>query len=67
MARLNVMKLIESGKKKINRRYTLDLKNITDIEENSNNIFDMQYNFFVIGYIQGMKAAKAELRYGGNK
>ena len=67
MARLNVMKLIEDNRGKINTKYDLAIRQIDEIESNSLSKLDLICNIFVFGYMQGIKAAKAELRYGGNK
>ena len=64
MARLNVMKVIEENKRKINTRYDLNVLGVNEILNNSRNSLDLIYNGFVFGYIQGIKASKAEMRKG---
>ena len=64
MPRLNVMKVIEENKRKINTRYDLNVLGVNEILNNSTNSLDLIYNGFVFGYIQGIKASKAEMRKG---
>lgn len=47
---------------KINPYYDLRYSNVIEIYEDSSGIFDMISNSFRFGYLQGMKAAKAEMR-----
>lgn len=65
MAQLNVMKAIRENVGKIDDRYDLNVGQINDILENCRNKYDVIYNFFAIGYIQGKKAAKAKMRKAG--
>ena len=65
MEQLNVMKAIKENKEKINYNYDLSLKQIKEIENNCSSKWELTYNFFVIGYVQGKKAAKAEMRKAG--
>ena len=61
MARVkNTMQLINSTIGHINTRYDLCSNNIQDILEASHSHYDLVSNSFRFGYIQGMKAAKAE-------
>lgn len=63
MARVkNTMKLVESSVGVINIRYDLCAENITDIKDASHDIYDLICNGFRFGYMQGLKAAKAEMR-----
>ena len=64
MPRLNVMKVIEENKRKINTRYDLNVLGVNEILNNSTNSLDLICNGFVFGYIQGIKASKAEMRKG---
>lgn len=61
----NTMKLVQSAEGHIDVRYGMYTQNITDIKEGSENIFDMIVNGFRFGYMQGMKAARAEMKKGG--
>ena len=64
MPRLNVMKAINENRGKINTRYDLTYKDAKELIRFSNGQYSLIYNCFSIGYIQGMKAAKAEMRKG---
>lgn len=59
------MELIQSSVGRINERYDLHVNNIRDIKKGSANLFDMIVNSFRFGYMQGMKAPRAEMRKGG--
>lgn len=61
----NTMKQVETARNNINMRYDIFSSNIIDIKETSNTVFDMIVNGFLFGYMQGMKAAKAEFKKGG--
>lgn len=66
MARVkNAMQLVESSIGKINARYDMSVENIDDIYKSSGDVFIMICNSFRFGYMQGMKAAKAEIKKGG--
>ena len=66
MARVkNTMKVVASSLKVINANYDLYAENIKDIYAKSNNVYDLICNGFRFGYMQGMKAAKAQLRKSG--
>lgn len=58
----NTLQLIERSAGSINARYDLCAENITDIHKASNDAYDMICNGFRFGYMQGMKAAKAEMK-----
>lgn len=58
----NTMQLIESSIGHINVRYDLCIENIMDIKKASRNDYDLICNGFRFGYIQGMKAANAEMK-----
>lgn len=63
MARIkNTMGTIREMRGKINARYDVYSANFDDILENSNHPVDLIRNGFTLGYVQGMKAAKAEMR-----
>lgn len=59
---VDTWKLIEKTTGAINPQYDAQFNNFTDILNNSKGMVDMIYNGFVLGYAQGMKAAKAERR-----
>ena len=47
----NTMKVIESTLGKINPYYDMTLENLTDIINNSNDVYDSVVNAFRFGYI----------------
>ena len=61
----NVIKKAKAMTGKINSRYDMGYDNIVEIYEGSQGWFDMISVSFKFGYLQGMKAAKAEMRKGG--
>lgn len=61
----NTMQLIEASIGKINTRYDMCEENIDDICKTSRDAFSMICNSFRFGYMQGMKAARAEMKKGG--
>lgn len=61
----NTMKLVQSAESHIDVRYDMYSQNINDIKDGSENIFEMIVNGFRFGYMQGMKAARAEMKKGG--
>lgn len=61
----NVGKIIRNSIGKINPRYDMCASDVRAIEEMSYNEYDFKVNGFRFGYIQGMKAAKAEMKKGG--
>ena len=62
MARVkNTMQLIEASIGKINGQYDMCAENVEDIRNASHDFYDLICNGFRFGYIQGMKAAKAEM------
>lgn len=66
MARVkNTMRLINSSIGKINNNYDMTVQNVRDIEDATNETYDLITYGFCFGYIQGMKAAKAEMKKGG--
>ena len=60
----NTMKLVEASIGTISNLYGMRIENIKDIYENSEDSIGMICNGFRFGYMQGMKAAKSEMRYG---
>jgi hypothetical protein len=62
MARLNVMRTIEETRPKINVRYDIGIDDIELICTNSPHPYYLVANSFTLGYAQGMKAAKAEMK-----
>lgn len=58
----NTMQVINKTIGKIDLRYDMTVGNIRDIRDASNGVFDMICNGFRLGYVQGMKAAKAEMK-----
>lgn len=66
MARIsNTMNIVEKSIGCIDTRYCLRTNNIDDIISASHNVVDLVGNGFRFGYMQGMKAAKAEIQKGG--
>lgn len=63
MARVkNTMWLIEKSIGKIRPGYDMRVSNLQDILEESKDPYDLIVNGFRFGYMQGMKAAKAEMK-----
>lgn len=63
MARVrNTMKHIRKAEQLENDKYSLRMNNINDIKKASVDEWSLICNSFYFGYIQGMKAAKAEMR-----
>lgn len=63
MARVkNTMQLVEKSKGHIGANYDIRTNNIIDIYYESTSIYDSIVNGFCFGYMQGMKAAKAEIK-----
>ena len=58
------MKLVEDAERHIVDRYDMGVCNVKDIKEGSKDMFDMIVNGFRFGYMQGMKAARAEMKKG---
>ena len=62
MARVkNTMSIIEKSVGCIEARYGMCINNIQEIKDSSNDDFDLICNGFRFGYIQGMKAARAQM------
>lgn len=61
----NTVKLINEFDKHANVNYDIFTTNINDIYKNSENSFNRIVDGFKFGYMQGMKATKAELRKRG--
>ena len=60
----NVVEKSKSTLGKINPHYDISVLNVKEIYEKSSSPFDMICTGFRFGYIQGMKAAKAEISRG---
>lgn len=56
----NIMEKIE--KIKINPHYDISLRKTTEIYTYSKGVFDLISNAFTAGYMQGKKAARAEMK-----
>lgn len=56
------MELIEKSYGKINPNYDMYVRNIGDIESASKDSYDLICNGFRFGYMQGRKAAMAEMK-----
>lgn len=64
MARVkSVYKAIENLE--INENYAMCITHLSEIREHANSQFDVICDSFDFGYLQGMKAARAEMRRGG--
>lgn len=60
--RLNIERCIEQAKGKDNPYYDLDLSGLQKLIEISQSPYALMDNSFCLGYVQGMKAAKAEMK-----
>ncbi len=65
MPRLNMRNTINNTKGKINRHYDMTYDNILQIYRESRDWYDLVSDSFRLGYAQGMKAAKAEMKRKG--
>ena len=66
MARVKkTVQLIEKSIGRINNNYDMCTENIEDIRKASRDFCDLICYGFRFGYMQGMKAAKAEMEKGG--
>lgn len=61
----NTMQLVKKSIGHINAKYDIGIKNIIDIRKESKDCYDLICNGFIFGYMQGMKAAKAEMKKSG--
>ena len=61
----NTMNLVRKAKFVIDTKYDIYANNVDDIYRESDSTFDMILNGFNFGYMQGMKAAKAERKKCG--
>lgn len=59
----SVYKAIEGIK--VNERYEMRVSNMLEIREHAKGYADAISDSFNFGYLQGMKAAKAEIKSGG--
>ena len=64
MARINLKRAIDEGRKIINPRYDMSFEQLKILEKTSD-IKDLIYDAISFGYLQGTKAAKEEMRKGG--
>lgn len=60
----NIMEAIEAVTETIDPCYDMSIRSMKDIYGNSRDSHDLIYNGFRYGYLQGMKAAKAEMKGG---
>ncbi len=60
--RLNIERCIEQIEGEINPYYDLDLSGLQKLIEISRSPYALMDNSFRLGYVQGMKAAKAEMK-----
>lgn len=66
MAMVNeTMRVVEKSIGKINPFYDMHIANVNDLYASSANPFDLICNSFRFGYMQGTKAAKAEMKKAG--
>ena len=61
----NTMNLARKASSVIDVKYDIFANNIDDIYQESDSVWDMIVNGFRFGYMQGVKAAKAEIKKGG--
>lgn len=61
----NTMKLVRKSIGHINSHYDMCADNIDDIMAASRDFYDLICNGFRFGYMQGMKAARAEMKKDG--
>ncbi len=57
-----LMQKINKYKHKINPLYVMRMSDFEQIYRGSHGLVEMIYNAFAFGYMQGMNAAKAEMR-----
>ena len=62
MSKMNVMKKIQEMKEGINMYYDMDIEDMIQISNSTNDRFSLISNAFTFGYLQGMKAQKAKDR-----
>lgn len=60
----DIMKTIDSTTQLVNPRYDVSFDDAKTIAKHSNGDIDKVYNGFRLGFLQGMKAAKAEMKGG---
>lgn len=56
----NTMQLVRAANDAINIRYDIGAEHVIDIKNANTNIFSMIIDGFKFGYMQGLKAARAE-------
>lgn len=59
------MDKIKQTNRLINCRYDVTYSMVSEVIQNSSGQYDLFSNSFALGYLQGMKAAKAEMKKGG--
>ena len=67
MAKINVMNAIEEARKNMSSRYDVSFHTLLEITEKFPTKYEIASNAFCLGYLQGMKAAKAEQNNDGAK
>ena len=60
MGAINTMRAVEKAKGIMRDGYAMNAQSIVDIRNSSDDLYIMIYNGFLFGYMQGIKAAKAE-------
>lgn len=65
MERINIEKIVEEGRKIINSRYDMSSGQLRQLAETPD-IVESISNAFCFGYLQGTKAAMAEMRKSGS-
>lgn len=59
---INTMDLVEKARKTINPNYEMYVNNLITVIDSSKDKYDMVHNGFLFGYMQGRKAAIAEMK-----
>lgn len=60
----DIMEKIKAVTETIKPCYDMSIRDMRDIYDNSSDSYDLICNGFCYGYMQGMKAAKAEMKGG---
>lgn len=63
----NTMEVIRKTMKYINPGYDLHVANVRDIKNESEDLYDIIHNAFILGYAQATKAAAAKAKKAGRK
>lgn len=61
----NAVEKAESMKGRINRKFSISVSQMKEVIDHYDNGFKSGFAFFRLGYMQGMKAAQAEMRKVG--